>query len=112
MICFFLAEDEDEDDEIFSDSDDGAYILADESLEGTLDASFKSILCTVVSSQEKHILHDLGPSTVLVSSEVTDQSDKWKMLTLVLFVSLMSCLWSLVTMKSFYPAPLVWWFCY
>ena len=42
-----------EDDEIFSDSDDGAYILADESLEGVLDASFKSTPCTAVSSQEK-----------------------------------------------------------
>ena len=29
-----------EDDDIFSESDDGAYILADESFEGTLDASF------------------------------------------------------------------------
>ena len=35
-------------DDIFLDSHDGAYIFADESLEGTLDASFKSIPCTVV----------------------------------------------------------------
>ena len=67
-----------EDDDIFSDSDDGAYILADESLEGTLDASFKSIPCTVVLSQEKHSLTDLDPSAVLVSSEVPDPSDKWE----------------------------------
>ena len=33
--------------EIFSESDDGEYFLAEESLEGTLDASFKSIPCTV-----------------------------------------------------------------
>ena len=39
-----------EDNEIFSDSDDGAYILADDSLEGVLDASSKSTSCTVVSS--------------------------------------------------------------
>ena len=65
-----------EDDDIFSDSDDGAYILADESFEGTLDASFKSIPCTVVSSQEKHSLTDLDPSAVLRSSEVPDPSDK------------------------------------
>ena len=68
----FLAED----DEIFSDSDNGAYILADESLEGVLDASFKSTPCTVVSSQEKHSLNDLDPSTVLRSSEVPGPSDK------------------------------------
>ena len=66
-----------EGDEIFSDSDDGAYISADESLEGTLDASLKSIPCTVVSSQELS-LTDLDPSTVLVSSEVPDPSDKWE----------------------------------
>ena len=35
-----------EDDEISSDSDDGAYILADESLEGTLDASVVYITIT------------------------------------------------------------------
>ena len=70
---FSLAE-----DNIFSDSDDGAYILADESLEGTLDASFKSIPCTVVSSLEKHSLTDLDPSALLVSSEVPDPSDKWE----------------------------------
>ena len=64
-----------EDDEIFSDSDDGAYILADESLEGVLDASFKSTPCTVVSS---HSLTDLDPSTVLRSSEVPGPSDKWE----------------------------------
>ena len=63
-------------DDIFSDSYDGAYISADESLEGTLDASFKSIPCIIVSSQEKHSLTDLDPSAVLVSSEVSDPSDK------------------------------------
>ena len=68
---FSLAEDYD----ISSDSDDGAYILADESLEGTLDASFKSIPYTVVSSQEKHSLTHLDLSAVLRSSEVPDSSD-------------------------------------
>ena len=39
------------DDKIYSDSDDGDYFSADESLEGTLDfGSFKSCPCTVVSS--------------------------------------------------------------
>ena len=66
-----------EDNEIFSDSDDGVYILADESLEGVLDASSKSTPCTVVSFQEKHSLTDLDPSTVLRSSEVPGPSDKW-----------------------------------
>ena len=96
-----------ENDDIFSDSDDGAYILADESLEGTLDASFKSILCTVVSSQKKHSLTDLDPSAVLRSSEVPDPSDKWEDVDLHSYCVLMNCLWSLVTMKSFYPAPLI-----
>ena len=67
-----------EDNEICSDSDDGAYILADESLEEILDASSKSTSCTVVSSQEKHSLTDLDPSTVLRSSEVPDPRDKWE----------------------------------
>ena len=67
-----------ENDDIFSNSDDGAYISADKSLEGTLDASFKSIPCTVVSSQEKHNLTDLDPSAVLRSSEVPGPSDKWE----------------------------------
>ena len=96
-----------EDDDIFSDSDDGAYILAHESLEGTLDASFKSIPCTVVSSQEKHSLTDLDPSAVLRSSDVPDPSDKWEDVDLGSYCVLINCLWSLVTMNSFYPAPLI-----
>ena len=67
-----------EDNEICSDSDDGAYFLADESLEEVLDASSKSSPCTVVSSQEKHSLTDLDPSTVLRSSEVPNPWDKWE----------------------------------
>ena len=67
-----------EDNEICSDSDDGAYILADESLEEVMDASSKSTPCTVVSSQEKHSFTDLDPSTVLNSSEVPDPGDKWE----------------------------------
>ena len=64
--------------EICPDSDDGAYISGDESLEEVLDASSKSTPCTVVSSQEKHSLTDLDPSTVLRSSEVPDPRDKWQ----------------------------------
>ena len=67
-----------EDNEFCSDSDDGAYILAVESLEEVLDASSKGTPCTVVSSQEKHSLTDLDPSTVLRSSEVPDPRDKWE----------------------------------
>ena len=67
-----------EDNEICSDSNDGAYILADESLEEVLDASSKSTPCIVVSPQEKHSLTDLDPSTVLRSSEVPDPRDKWE----------------------------------
>ena len=67
-----------EDNEICSDSDDGAYFSADESLEEVLDASSRSTPCTVVSSQEKHSLTDLDPGTVLRSSEVPDPWDKWE----------------------------------
>ena len=45
--------------EIFSESDNGEYFSAEESLEGTLDASFKSIPCTVVSCQDNLGLNDL-----------------------------------------------------
>ena len=83
------------DDEIYSDTDDGEYFLTDESLDGILDfGSFKSTPCTVVSSQEKHSLTDLDPSADSLSSEVPDPSNNWKMMTLVLFVFLMKCLWS------------------
>ena len=64
--------------EIFSESDDGEYFSAEESLEGTLDASFKSIPCTVVSYQDNLGLNDLDPSTVVRSSEVPGPSDKWE----------------------------------
>ena len=67
-----------EETEIFSESDDGEYFSADESLEGTLDASFKSIPCTVVSYQDNLGLNDLDPSTVVRSSEVPDPSDMWE----------------------------------
>ena len=67
-----------EDNEICSDSDDGAYFSADESLEEVLDASSKSTPSTVVSTQEKHSLTDLDPGTVLRSSEVPDPRDKWE----------------------------------
>ena len=74
-----------EDNEICSDSDDGAYFLADESLEEVFNASSKITPCTFVSSQEKHSLTDLDPGTVLRSSEVPDPWDKWE------YVDLASC---------------------
>ena len=64
--------------ETFLESDDGEYFLAEESLEGTLDASFKSIPCTIVSYQDNIGLNDLDPSTVVRSSEVPGPSDKWE----------------------------------
>ena len=67
-----------EDNEICSDSDDGSYFSAEESLEEVLDASFKSIPCTVVSSQENNSLTDLDPGTAQRSSEVPDPWDKWE----------------------------------
>ena len=67
-----------EDNEICSDSDDGPYFLAEESLEEVLDASSKSSSCTVVSSQENNSLTDLDSSTAQRSSEVPDPWDKWE----------------------------------
>ena len=67
-----------EDNEICSDSDDGSYFLAEESLEEVLDASFKSSPCTVVSSQKNNSLTDLDPSTAQRSSEVPDPWDRWE----------------------------------
>ena len=67
-----------EDNEIYSDSDDGSYFLADESLEEVLDASFKSSPCAVVSSQENNSLTDLDPGTAQRSSEVPDPWDRWE----------------------------------
>ena len=67
-----------EDNEIYSDSDDGSYFSADESLEEVLDASFESSPCTVVSSQENNSLTDLDPSTTQRSSEVPDPWDRWE----------------------------------
>ena len=108
---FSLAKD---DNDVFSDSDDGAYLLADESLEGTLDASFKSFPCTDVSAQTQHknvgsrSVPELDPGADLLSSRVPDPSDKWEEIDdFGFFVFLMKCFWSLVTMKSFYPAPLI-----
>ena len=82
---FSLAEDND----ICSDSDDGSYFSADESLEEVLDASFKSSLCTVVSSQTNNSLTDLDPGTAQRSSEVPDPWNKWEDVDLVVY--LMKC---------------------
>ena len=67
-----------EDNEICSDSDDGPYFSAEESLEEVLDASSKSSPYTVVSSQENNSLTDLDPGTAKRSSEVPDPWDKWE----------------------------------
>ena len=78
---FPLAKD---DNDVFSDSNDGAYLSADESLEGTLDASFKSFPCTDVSAQTQHknvgsrSVPELDPGADLLSSKVLDPSDKWE----------------------------------
>ena len=78
---FSLAKD---DNDIFSDSDDGAYLSADESLVGTLDASFKSAPYTDVSAQPQHknvgsrSVPELDPGAVLLSSRVPNPSDKWE----------------------------------
>ena len=71
-----LVEDISSDDEIYSDTEDGEYFSAVESLEEILDfGSFQSSPCTVVSFQDKHSLTDLDPSTALRSSEVPDPWD-------------------------------------
>ena len=54
------------------------------SLEGTLDASFKSVPCTDVSAQPQHrnvdsrSVPELDPGTDLLSSRVPNPSDKWE----------------------------------
>ena len=72
-----LVEDISSDDEIYSDTEDGEYFSAVESLEEILDfGSFQSSPCTVVSFQDKHSLTDLDPGTALRSSEVPNPWDK------------------------------------
>ena len=68
------------DDEIYSDTDDGDYFLAVESLEETLEIELlsTSVPCTVVSSWIQCGLTDLDPSADFKSSEVPDQNDKWE----------------------------------
>ena len=75
-----LVEDISSDDEIYSDTDDGEYILAVESLEETLEIELlsTSVPCTVVSSQIQCSLTELDPSADFKSSEVPDQNDKWE----------------------------------
>ena len=81
-----LKDDISSEDEIYSDTDDGEYFLADESLEEILDfGSFQSSPCTVVSFQDKHSWTDLDPSTALRSSEVLDPWDKWEDVDLASF---------------------------
>ena len=57
---FSLAREEDND----SDSDNGGYILADESLERTLDASFKSIPGMTGVATQTLSVKQLDPDTV------------------------------------------------
>ena len=73
-----LVEDISSDDEIYSDTDDGEYFLAVESLEETLEIELlsTSVPCTVVSSQIQCSLTDFDPSADFKSSEVPDQNDK------------------------------------
>ena len=74
-----LVEDISSDDEIYSDTEDGEYFLAVESLEDTLDfGPFTSVPCTVASSQIQCSLTDLDPSADFKSSEVPDPNDKWE----------------------------------
>ena len=74
-----LVEDITSDDEIYSDTEDGEYFLAVESLEEFLDfGTFTISPCTVVSFQNKHSLTDLDPGTAIRSSEVPDPWDKWE----------------------------------
>ena len=82
-----LIEDISSDDEIYSDTGDGEYFMAVESLEETLEIEPLSTSgpCTVVSFQDKHSLTDLDPGTALRSSEVPDPWDKLEDVDLVSF---------------------------
>ena len=81
-----LVEDISSDDDIYSDTEDGEYFLAVESLQEILDfGTFQSSPCTVVSFQDKHSLTDLDPGTALRSSEVPNSWDKWEDVDLASF---------------------------
>ena len=81
-----LVEDISSDDKIYSDTEDGEYFLAVESLEEILDfGTFTSSPCTVVSFQDKYSLTDLDPGTALRSSEVPNPWDKWEDVDLASF---------------------------
>ena len=69
---FFSLVREEEND---SDSDNGGYFLADESLERTLDASFKSIPCMTGVATQTLSVKELDPDTVL-SSKVLNSEGK------------------------------------
>ena len=75
-----LVEDISSDDEIYSDTDDGEYFSAVESLEETLEIELlsTSVPCTVVPSQIQCSLTDLDSSADFKSSEVPDENYKWK----------------------------------
>ena len=68
---FSLAREEEND----SDSDNGGYFLADESLERTLGASFKSIPCMTGVATQTLSAKELDPDTVL-SSKVPNSEGK------------------------------------
>ena len=95
-----------EDNEICSDSDDGPYFSAEESLEEVLDASSKSSPCTVVSSQENNSLTDLDPVQPRGLQKYLIHGISGKMLTSLLVVYLMKCHWRHVMMMSL-PDPLI-----
>ena len=81
-----LVEDISSDDEIYSDTEDGEYCLAVESLEKILDfGSFQSRPCTIVSFQDKHSLTDLDPGIALRSSEGPNPWDNWEDVDLASF---------------------------
>ena len=68
---FSLAREEEND----SDSDNGGYFLADESLKRTLDTSFKSIPCMTGVATQTLSVKELDPDTVL-SSKVPNSEGK------------------------------------
>ena len=81
-----LVEDISSDDEIYSDTEDGEYFSAVESLDEILDfGPFTSSPCTVISFQDKPSLTDLDPGTALRSSEVLNPWDKWEDVDLASF---------------------------
>ena len=87
-----------------SDSDNGGYFLADESLERTLDASFKSVPCMTGVATQTLSVKQLDPDTVLSSKVPNSEGKADDDLKFCVFDEMPM---DVLTMMSVFPIPLV-----